>query len=132
MTALDLALIQDYTGGQNVPVASQAGYTVHADSAGTNLEYRPTQQTLAASGTWDREAPVLLVTGSGARSIALPLPSASSQKSVKVIDAAGTAAAGNITVTFTGATLATGTPVVSSNYGSLSFTYVGGTVWVLA
>lgn len=131
-TALDLALIQDYTGGVNMPIASQAGYDAHVDANGTNLEYRSKYQTISGSGTWDGVSPVILVTGSGARSIALPIPSATGQRKVQILDADGTSSAGAIVITFTGATLGAGTPAILSNYNARSLTYLGSNVWTEA
>jgi hypothetical protein len=131
MTALDFALIQNYTNGINAPIASEAGYTVHVDAAGTNLEYHPQQQIIAGSGTWDGKSPVILVTGSGARSITLPLPSASGRRDVQILDVEGTSDPGTITAVLTGATLATGgTASMTSNYARMALVYVGSTVWM--
>lgn len=132
MTALDLLLIHEYTGGINVPIASQAGYRAHVNATGNNLEYRALSQALAASGTWDGNASTIVVSGAGARSIALPLPIASRVgQEVLVVDLIGNANTGNITVTFTGAVLASGVPVISASFGKLRLLYAAVGTWML-
>jgi hypothetical protein len=132
MTALDLSLIHDYTGGINVPVASQAGYDVRVDTAGTNIEFVSIVQELAGTGSWNGESRTLLVRGSGIRTVTLPLPTdIRIGFELLIIDADGTASAGAITVSFTGATLATGVPVIAADYSRLRVTYVDTGVWQL-
>lgn len=128
-TALDLALIDDYTAGMNVPLAAQAGYPCQADAAGTNVEYVGPQE-ITGSGTWNGKGRTILVRGSGARAITLGVAPYVGYE-VRLIDAAGSAGAGNITFTAGGGTALTGTATLTSNYQSRLYCYAATNQWAL-
>jgi hypothetical protein len=75
-------------------------------------------QTLAGSGTWDGKSSIISVGGSGARLIALPEPDSTllyNGLQILVIDFAGNANAGNITIDPAGSgTIANGATVAST------------------
>ena len=96
-TPLDTALIDAYTRGVNVPVASQAGYTVRADADGTNIDFIGPQIT-AGSAVWDGKSAQILVGGSGARSVVLKNGYFLGQ-TVEVVDVEGNAGSGTVSIT---------------------------------
>lgn len=123
---LDLAIIQDYTRSINVPVASQAGYVVRADSDGTNVEYVGPQVT-AGGVTWDGKAPQVLVGGSGARSVVLRNGYFLGQ-TVEVVDVEANAGSGTITVSVSEGAIA-GSVTITSNGESRRYMYVKAGQW---
>ena len=127
-TPLDTQLIGAYTRGMNVPVASQAGYAVRANAAGTNIEYVGPQVT-AGGATWDGVAPQVLVGGSGARAIVLKNGYVLGQ-TVEVVDTEGNAGSGTITVSASEGAVG-GTLTITSNGGSLRYMYVKTGQWRL-
>jgi hypothetical protein len=128
-TPLDTLLIDEFTGGMNVPLLAQAGYPCQADGAGTNVEYVG-PQVFTGTGVWNGKSRSILVRGSGARGVELGgAPYVGYE--VRVIDADGTAGAGTITVAAGGATTLTGTATLTSNYQSRVYGYVAALTWAL-
>jgi hypothetical protein len=127
MTPLDTLLIDQYTGGMNVPLASQAGYVVRANAEGNNVEYVG-PQSLAGTGSWDGVAPVIFVSGSGARTITLKNGFAFTQE-VLIVDIVGTAGAGNITVATSEGSIS-GNVSMTTNHDSRRYMYVSAGKWV--
>lgn len=125
-TPLDTALIDAYTAGMNVPLASQAGYVARANSAGTNVSYDG-PQSLAGSGVWDGIAPEILVSGSGARAVTLKNGYFIGQQ-VLVIDVLGNAGSGTITVGVSEGAI-NGTVTLTANGDSRRYMYVAAGVW---
>lgn len=124
-TSLDLLLIDGYTAGQNVPLASQAGYPCQANAEGTNVEFVG-PQTITGSGVWNGTSREILVRGTGARTITLGVAKYAGYR-VTVIDADGTAAGGDtITVLTDGPSIA-GDQTISSDYAEQIYTYVSST-----
>lgn len=112
-TPLDTQLIDAYTRGMNVPVASQAGYPVRASDDGTNLEYVPGAQVLVGSGTWDGKSASIHVQGSGARTITMG-PGYFLGQTVEVLDAFGNAGSGTISMAGDGSAFL-GSVTISNN-----------------
>jgi hypothetical protein len=112
-TPLDTALVDSYTRGMNVPVASQAGYAVRADEDGTNIEYIAGAQILVGSGTWDGKSASVHVQGSGSRTILMG-PGYYIGQTVEILDAFGNAGSGTITMSGDGAAFL-GSVTISSN-----------------
>lgn len=103
-TSIDLGL--EYTGGIAKPNPDQAHFDARVTDDGLNLEYRPPVQRATGSATWavgpGQSAEAIHVFGSGARTITLPNVAANDSAydgmSVLIVDAAGTSAAGNISI----------------------------------
>jgi hypothetical protein len=127
-TPLDTLLIDEYTRGINVPLASQAGYAVRADSAGTNYDFVGPQVT-AGGATWDGKSPQVLVGGSGARAVVLKNGYFLGQ-TVEVVDTDGNAGSGTITVSVSEGSLG-GTATITANGGSRRYMYVKTGQWRL-
>lgn len=125
-TPLDTELIDQYTAGMNVPLPSQAGYAVRADVAGTNVEYVGPQVS-AGGVVWDGVAPVILVGGTGARSVVLKNGYFLGQE-VLVIDANEAASTGTITISASEGTI-NGSLSITSNGDSRLYVYVKAGVW---
>lgn len=126
-TSLDLALIDDYTAGMNVPLASQAGYGCQADSDGTNVEYVGPQE-ITGSGAWNKRSRTILVRGNGARSITLGTPLHVGYE-VRVVDADASAGAGTITAVGGDTMSVVGTTTVTTNLGSALFIATAAATW---
>lgn len=134
-TRIDLGT--EYLGGLRTPNAEQAGFTPRVDATGTNFEYVGAQ-LLSATGTWDASSETIHVSGSGARTITLPDPTnARAGRTVRIVDVAGSAGAGNITIDPSGSgTIASAggsaasTLVLSSNFASALLEWVSAGVWV--
>ncbi|MES2384547.1 MAG: hypothetical protein V4593_08355 [Pseudomonadota bacterium] len=125
-TPLDTALVDDYTAGVNMPLASQAGYAVRASADGTNYEFVG-PQSLAGSGVWDGKAPQILVSGSGARAITLKNGYFLGQE-VTVVDALGNASTGTITVGVSEGAI-NGVTSLTANGDTRTYMYVSAGVW---
>ena len=94
MTTTRIDLSTEFFSGMNAPAAEQLGYAVrvNADEDAPNLEYHPLRQSLTATGTWDASSLSVHVTGSGARTIALPDPACECPGfEVCIVDASGNA-----------------------------------------
>jgi hypothetical protein len=125
-TPLDTQLIDEYTAGMNVPLASQAGYVARANEAGTNIRYDG-PQSLAGSGSWDGFSPTILVNGSGARAVTLKNGFWVGQE-VLVIDVLGNAGSGTITVGVSEGAI-NGSTTITTNGDSRRYMYVAAGVW---
>lgn len=125
-TPLDTALVDAYTAGMNVPLASQAGYACRADTAGTNVEYVGPQAS-AGGVTWDGKSAQVLVGGSGARAVTLKNGYYLGQR-VTVADAAGNAGSDTITVGVSEGALS-GTATITTNFGTREYMYVAAGQW---
>lgn len=125
-TPLDTAIIDSYTRGGNVPLPSQAGYAMRADSAGTNYDFVGAQ---ASAGTvvWDGFAPQILVSGSGARAVTLKNGYFLGQE-VTVVDVLGNAGSGTITVGVSEGAI-NGTVTLTTNGDTKRYMYVAAGVW---
>jgi len=93
-------------------------------------------QTITGSGTWDGKSGIILVRGSGARSIAMPDPTALLQHAgltVTVVDADGTAAAGVITIGSGAESVGGGgsTPLQTNNFRAKDLVWISAGVWAL-
>ncbi len=84
-------------------------------------------QDLAGAGAWDGLSNTLYVGGSGARAVTLPNATQVNWE-LLIVDDAGTAGAGTITVTGVGAI--NGGNTITANYGNLRVRYRGAGVWV--
>lgn len=129
-TRIDLGT--EYLGGLRTPNAEQAGFTPRVDATGTNFEYVGAQ-SLSATGTWDASSETVHVSGSGARTITLPDPTnARAGRTVRIVDVAGSAGAGNITIDPSGSGTINGsaTLVLSSNYDAATLEWVSAGFWV--
>lgn len=95
------------------------GYLVWNGSAWNPRNFIGSPQFITGSGVWDTRADVIIVDGSGARTITFPNPS-DVPKRVTVIDRAGTAGAGTISLTATAGSISGGTAAISSNFGAIT------------
>jgi hypothetical protein len=131
MSDLDVLLIDGYLGGINAPSTEQAGFETRVDQNGTNLEYVALLQTLAGSGAWDGSARVLLVNGSGPRSISLPDADIAGRE-LTVKDAIGNSASGTITLDPVSAGTIDGssTKTITTNFGKQRLVWVSAGVWL--
>lgn len=130
-TQIDLSL--EYLGGFTAPNIEQDRFALRArftNSEG-DIEYVAPQQTLTGAGAWDGASESIAVFGSGARAITLVNPSILGWE-LLVIDAAGSAGAGSITIDPAGATTINGaaTLVLATNFASARLRYVATGAWV--
>jgi hypothetical protein len=126
MTALDTLLVDGYTRGMNVPLTSQAGAVVRANTAGDNVDYI-TPQITTGTGSWNGESEIILVGGSGSRTFTMHNGAFLGQV-VLVIDANGNAGSGNITVAVTEG-LIFGSASLTGNGDSRRYVYVSAGRW---
>jgi hypothetical protein len=127
-TPLDTSLIDAYTRGINVPLASQAGHVVRVNPEGTNYEFIGPQM-LAGSGTWDGSAELVLVGGSGVRTVTLGNGFFVGQR-VRIVDRDGTANAGTITIAASPGTLNGSPNTIAINYSSREYLYAAADTWI--
>ena len=131
-TIIDLGL--EYRGGIAKSTAEQAGYQPTVTADGLNLEYRRLAQVVTtASSTWDQSSVAVHVKGSGARTVNLPDPTTAVEGwEVLIVDALGSAGAGNITIdpSGSGTINGSGTLALSTNYSSARLRWVSAGVWV--
>jgi hypothetical protein len=132
MAALDLTLIHDFTGGINAPApTTDAGYEPRVNSDGNNLDYVPPAQSITGSGTWNGTSTCILVFGSGARTITVGRADIVGRR-LEIVDAAGTAAAGTITIDPDSSDTINGSAssiTITTNYDSRALRYVAAGAW---
>jgi hypothetical protein len=132
MAALDLTLIHDFTGGINAPApTTDAGYDVRVNAEGNNLDYVPPAQSITGSGTWNGTSTCILVFGSGARTITVGRADIVGRR-LEIVDAAGSSAAGTITIDPDGTDTINGASAsitITSDWDSRALRYVAAGAW---
>lgn len=89
-------------------------------------------QTITGSGTWDGKAGIVLVKGTGARTIAIPDPSDPAESTtIKFVDAAGNSTGGNlITLDPSGSNTISGSTTKTVPQGqSFSIVFISAGIW---
>jgi hypothetical protein len=130
-TAGDPTAVATFIGGSQVMAGTSSGLSVTqigpASSVNTPVTFAMSPYTVVSS-----DLVLMCATSGGAISVVLPTAASSSNRIVQVVDASGSAATNNVTVTVSGAGLINGSAsyVINLAYGAASF-FSSGAFWVV-